>query len=150
MVTQTSRLRLLAHRGTGAMVAFRSYLRLLNADHRRALTRLLAGEHPLGVQTGRTRRIAREDRGCRFCAKRGSVEDEEHVLLCCDGNAELLELRRVWREDALMRTGRVELPGHSRTLATLLWGLSERKVAAAFGRFVFEVFALCDRTAMVR
>ncbi|KII93966.1 hypothetical protein PLICRDRAFT_70555, partial [Plicaturopsis crispa FD-325 SS-3] len=84
-------------------MAFRHYLFLPIARHRKALTRLLQGDTPFAVERGRwderyRKRIPREWRLCRFCHV--GVEDECHALLICDGNGDLACLRKRFLEDA--------------------------------------------------
>ncbi|KAH9831457.1 uncharacterized protein C8Q71DRAFT_675673, partial [Rhodofomes roseus] len=63
----------------------RDYLSITRREHRVALIRPLASDHPLAVEQMRRRTppVPREWRVCRFCARRGSIEDETHTLLRC-------------------------------------------------------------------
>ncbi|KAI5897156.1 uncharacterized protein SCHCODRAFT_01124747 [Schizophyllum commune H4-8] len=74
----------------------RSYLDVHIPAHRKALTRLMLSEHPLAIEqlrrVSRYRpRFDRDLRICRLC--RSAVEDEVHVLLHCDGDDDLVQLR---------------------------------------------------------
>ncbi|XP_045167413.2 RAB6A-GEF complex partner protein 2-like [Mercenaria mercenaria] len=46
------------------------------------------GSHDLEIETGRHRKIERENRLCRKCNK-NIIEDEFHFLLCCEFYSEL-------------------------------------------------------------
>ncbi|KAE9408324.1 hypothetical protein BT96DRAFT_754607, partial [Gymnopus androsaceus JB14] len=65
----------------------RQYLKdIQNAQHRKALTRLLSGDHPLAVVrltwTDNHRiQVPHDERVCRFCKQ--AVETPEHALLEC-------------------------------------------------------------------
>ena len=65
--------------------ARRSYLTLPGPRLRAALVRLATSEHPLAIEALRrlpgADSVPREWRACSFCRKRGSIEDEPHVLL---------------------------------------------------------------------
>ncbi|KAJ6450210.1 hypothetical protein C8R47DRAFT_998968 [Mycena vitilis] len=79
-------------------VVLRHYLDLVvNAKHRKALTRLLVSQHPLAVERMRYKqRYHREDvpRHCRLCRFGcGVVETVEHALFFCTGTVELAECR---------------------------------------------------------
>ncbi|KAI0069520.1 hypothetical protein K474DRAFT_1577863, partial [Panus rudis PR-1116 ss-1] len=78
-----------------AIVSYRDYLDIGNADHRKALTRLLCSDHLFAVEQHRRSpyKPRREWRICRFCRFRDCVEDEAHVLLDCVGSAALTEWR---------------------------------------------------------
>ncbi|KAI0074561.1 hypothetical protein K474DRAFT_1563518, partial [Panus rudis PR-1116 ss-1] len=72
-------------------VRFRGYLTIEDANHRKALCRLICGDHPFAVE--QCRRFSLPDdsgdhipydwRICRFCRRQGCIEDEAHVLLSC-------------------------------------------------------------------
>ncbi|EPS93078.1 hypothetical protein FOMPIDRAFT_1105391, partial [Fomitopsis schrenkii] len=85
-VMSSQRLVILAARPSRSPVLERrDYLSIPNQKHRAALIRLLASDHPLAVEQMRRRTppVPREWRVCRFCARRGSIEDEAHTLLRC-------------------------------------------------------------------
>ncbi len=56
-------------------------LHISNVKHRQSLTRLRLSSHSLNVETGRHRKLVREDRICTLC--RNGVEDETHFLITC-------------------------------------------------------------------
>ncbi|TFK80935.1 hypothetical protein K466DRAFT_441345, partial [Polyporus arcularius HHB13444] len=63
----------------------RTYLTVTHPKHREALVRLIASDHPLGVEEGRRQswEVPRHRRVCRFCRHRNALEDEAHALLAC-------------------------------------------------------------------
>ncbi|KAJ7089312.1 hypothetical protein B0H15DRAFT_780339, partial [Mycena belliarum] len=83
----------------------RHYLMLVpTASHRKALTRLLLGDHSLSVERLRypsryRLAIPREACLCRFCRK--SVEEEVHALLLCEAHGPLVAMRDAFLTDAL-------------------------------------------------
>ncbi|KAK6974103.1 hypothetical protein R3P38DRAFT_2584596 [Favolaschia claudopus] len=87
----------------------RHYLELVvNASHRKAITRLLLSQHPLAVERMRYKQryhrvlVPRDERLCRFGCR--SVETVEHALFFCRGKVELIEWRE-WLADAVPDQG---------------------------------------------
>lgn len=115
------------------------YLTILNAAHRRALTRLVFSEHPFAVErlrrVSRGRKVIREWRRCRWCGI--AVDDEVHVLLACTAHAPLVIIRDDFWEHARRLGGwnsRVRDGGW--TLDTLVGLLLSGPVAGVLARFV--------------
>ena len=61
----------------------KEYLDVLKPGERKLFTRLRSGAHKLYIETGRWKKIPRDERICRFCDS-GKIEDEDHVLWICD------------------------------------------------------------------
>ncbi|KAF8872278.1 hypothetical protein BD779DRAFT_1452936, partial [Infundibulicybe gibba] len=73
-------------------MCFRHYLNVSNADHRKALTRLVLSSHCLALERLRWTEHCRPSvephlRWCRFCQI--AIESPEHALLECTANADL-------------------------------------------------------------
>ncbi|KAK6985081.1 hypothetical protein R3P38DRAFT_2575018, partial [Favolaschia claudopus] len=68
---------------------------VVNASHRRSITRLLLSQHPLAIERMRYKQryhrvlVPRDERVCRFGWR--VVESVEHALLFCRGEVELVE-----------------------------------------------------------
>lgn len=94
------RLEPLGHGEYKAVVMYlRNYLRVVNTNHRKAVTRLLLSSHNLALERMRWSeryhdRVPRELRLCRLCAN--AVESPEHALLLCTGSEELIALREAF------------------------------------------------------
>ena len=58
------------------------YLRIPTFAYRKAIAKIRCSDHPLEVEKGRHRNIARENRICKLCPSR-DVETEEHFLIKC-------------------------------------------------------------------
>ena len=63
---------------------------ILNRTHRIRYTKIRISNHRFAVETGRFRKIPRDERLCLFCKKKQKnkltnsvIEDEKHVLLHC-------------------------------------------------------------------
>ncbi|KAH6913974.1 hypothetical protein BKA70DRAFT_1260038 [Coprinopsis sp. MPI-PUGE-AT-0042] len=69
----------------------RHYLHVANAEHRRALTRVIVSNHYYAVELLQYSRVPRAECFCRFCG--AEVETPEHVLLQCAWNEEIVEAR---------------------------------------------------------
>ena len=61
---------------------FEKYLYIHNFEHRRAISKLRTSSHKLEIETGRWRKIQRENRIRQNCAL-NKVEDESHLLFDC-------------------------------------------------------------------
>ncbi|KAJ7115085.1 hypothetical protein C8R43DRAFT_902791, partial [Mycena crocata] len=117
--------------------------------HRKALARLLLGDHTLSVERLRypvryRRAIPPEERLCRFC--RAAVEDEVHALLDCDAHAPLSVMRAVFLEDAFAYDPELEVAysmlSHYQFLRHLV---SSRRVVIRLAKFVCDVLTLFDK-----
>lgn len=144
LLEESSRLEVLAGRPGNRSLSFRSYLRVPHADHRRALTRLLASEHPLAIQSLREGGTPRDARRCRFCRSMGVVEDEVHVLLVCTASDELATLRESLKTAMAEAVPGLTMPRTGVTFGTLHWLLSDRRLLPLWARYVYDVFALVD------
>lgn len=76
-----------------APLKLRHYLKVVNAGHRRALTKVMVSNHYFAVELLRYARppVERSRRVCRFCRER--VETPEHVWIECLANIEICETR---------------------------------------------------------
>ncbi|KAJ7435445.1 hypothetical protein FB451DRAFT_1062622, partial [Mycena latifolia] len=127
----------------------RHYLTMVAVPaHRKALTRLLLGDHNLNVERLRypvryRLPIPREKRLCRFC--RESIEDEVHTLLDCEGHAPLTDLREMFLSDILARDHalRIAYPtiSHYDFLRRLV---VSRQSVKCFAKYVFDVMDKFD------
>ncbi|KAJ7021684.1 hypothetical protein C8F04DRAFT_972436 [Mycena alexandri] len=114
--------------------------------HRKALTGLVLGDHPLSVERLRyaTRyraAVPRHLRLCRFC--RGAVEDETHALFDCVQNGRLLEVREQFLQylavcDPNLHAYHTQIPNYD----FLLRLISSRKAIKVLAKFVFNVLTL--------
>ena len=72
---------------------YETYLNVLPAKYRIALSRLRLSSHKLRIETGRysQNRTERRNRLCTFCDK-GEIEDEYHFILICEAYQQLRRL----------------------------------------------------------
>ena len=138
--------RVMVHR----TLAFRDYLHVEHPAHRRALTRLIASDHPFAIEQLRrlVRFVPREDRVCRFCRLPGVVETEAHVLIDC-ADPRLTLIREEFMSEAF-RTVRA-LVRQRRNLGSvdfLKALLSRRPLYDRLGEYVHEVFTLCGEVPL--
>ncbi|KAJ7464598.1 hypothetical protein FB451DRAFT_959005, partial [Mycena latifolia] len=122
----------------------RHYLTMVTIPgHRKALTRLLLGDHNLSVERLRypvryRLPIPREKRLCTFC--RDAIEDEVHALLDCVGLASLTALREDFLSDVLARDYALRAAYPSVSHYDFLRRLvSSRRSVTRFAKYVFEV-----------
>ncbi|KAJ7123211.1 hypothetical protein C8R46DRAFT_1253308 [Mycena filopes] len=97
--------------------------------HRKALTGLLLGDHPLSVER------------LRLC--RGAVEDEAHALFDCVLNRRLVRIREEFLQnladcDPDLHTFHAQISSYD----FLLRLVSSRKAVKVFAKFVFQALAL--------
>ncbi|KAJ7156267.1 hypothetical protein C8R46DRAFT_910045 [Mycena filopes] len=126
----------------------RHYLVLVvNAGHRKALTRLLLSQHPLAIERLRYKKrrhttiVPRPLRQCRFGC--GKVETVEHALFFCE-KSELVVAKRI----TFTITVSGDVPAvlvvspatASSTLKALIFNRSSVCQVAKFAHFVFKVF----------
>jgi hypothetical protein len=121
----------------------RHYLMMVaDPAHRKALTRLLLGDHTLSVERLRyparhRLSIPRHERLCRFC--RTGVEDEVHALLDCNTSVRLADMRAQFLEDAFLRDGELKVAftqmSHYEFLRRLV-SLRGRRCSASRNTFV--------------
>ena len=131
----------------------RDYLQVRNAENRKALARLYAGDYPLAVETlthgdsayhnGIQRLVVPlDERRCRFCAD--VVETPEHALLTCAGSptlvaarvAFLVQINRLWPDFTAPVDEEDALPA----LRSLLGREAVLSVLGAFTHKVFQIF----------
>lgn len=134
------------HRNVNRAAAqYRSYLDIPTPHHRKALTLMLTGEHPLlDVRGGwaiRGWKIAPEWRLLRFCAE--DVEDAIHALFNCDAHADLSHLRHCfWNDvtavDATLRGSLQDLAHWVRQLCMQ----PVTRTAARLARLAFNILQL--------
>ena len=128
----------------------RSYLDVHIPAHRKALTRLMLSEHPLAIEqlrrTSRYRpRIDRDLRICRLC--RGAVEDEVHVLLHCDGDNDLVQLRSEFLAGLRGTMPRLERTWDKEFIQCVVAG--PPAAIASFARFVHRAFLRVTATPLL-
>jgi hypothetical protein len=135
------------------VVFFRHYLQVQVPGHRRALTQLLLGDHPLGVeQLRRAGRyhpsVPRPDRLCRLC--REDVETPEHILLICNVLPALSLLRHNFCLN--LQTHGLQLPCVTCANATcVLQGLVySRSSIDLLAKYVYDALAIVGETPLYR
>ncbi|OCH84150.1 hypothetical protein OBBRIDRAFT_742081 [Obba rivulosa] len=144
-ILNSSRLRILSARPLQvSVVAFHPYLRIAHTRHRKALARLIASEHPLRVELMRRDGVVREARLCRFCD--GAVEDEEHILFTCEGDARLVARRELFWQDAVRTWPALQDIRRRRSVSLL--GLLHQLLAhngatTALAHYVYDIFQCC-------
>ncbi|TRM58327.1 hypothetical protein BD626DRAFT_463973 [Schizophyllum amplum] len=122
---------------------YRSYLDIAMPHHRKALTRLITGDHELlgvrGAWAIRGKYIAYEWRLCRLCA--ASVEDAVHALFTCIGRPQLAALRHAFWDDigAADDTIRATSPDPAAWIRVLA---ANPGTQARLGKFAFDVLHL--------
>ncbi|KAF6750695.1 hypothetical protein DFP72DRAFT_817439 [Ephemerocybe angulata] len=123
-----------------APVALRQYLRVSHPGYRRALTRVLLGEHRYAVRR-RGWGQARDRCLCRFCGR--VTETVEHLWLVC-GRSEVLAAGRrrfmvdIWKAASLEE--RAELQGlNDDARSQLKVILSSRRWVTISARFAYEI-----------
>lgn len=127
---------------------FRHYLSVPVPAHRKALTRFLLSDHLLGVERLRhderyRPRIPRLFRLCRFC--RAAVEDEEHAVLSCTANLDLMRLRQdffrdIYPLDDKLRGLRQQLSPYD----FLLHLVRHRGIVRRMAKYIYDVFAIYE------
>ncbi len=135
-----------AHRAGSSILRLRGYLHLPILDHSTAITQLLASDHPFQVEQLRWTHpsVAREAQCCWFCNADGSIEDEAHTLLDCNGSFSLLRLR------SLMLVAVFQTCPHLRRQRTSLSSIDflahvllEPQAAPYLAHYIHAVFELC-------
>ena len=56
---------------------------MLKPGKRKLFSRFKSGVQKVYIETGRWKKISRDERICRFCES-GKIENEDHVLWICD------------------------------------------------------------------
>ncbi|TFK82026.1 hypothetical protein K466DRAFT_452983, partial [Polyporus arcularius HHB13444] len=127
-----------------------AYLTVTNAAHRESLVRLLTSDHKLAVEELRrlppAEAVPHLHRICRFCRRRGAVEDEVHVLVECeDGRlvARREEFYTYVRASLYPDLDRIQFRMSS-SMKFLHFLLSRDKLAPSVAEYVHDVFALVD------
>ena len=132
-------------------LAMRPYLMEVgNADDRKAITKLITGDHPLAIETLRrlpsNAAVRREWRVCRFCRLRDAIEAEGHILLDCKSNV-MTSLRTQFHWRAREIDDSFETPQASTEPYTTITKLLHRTVfLPSLARFVREIFDVCETT----
>jgi hypothetical protein len=135
-------------------VVLRHYLDLVvNAKHRKALTRLLVSQHPLAVERMRYKqRYHRENvpRHCRLCRFGcGVVETVEHALFFCTGAVKLTECRGMFVDTVRDRDPRiltVTPDNGTEILKTLIF---RRDTVCQIAKLAHKIFAIFGEEPMV-
>ncbi|KAI0712862.1 hypothetical protein C8T65DRAFT_532643, partial [Cerioporus squamosus] len=130
------------------------YLAVKHNEHREAMVRLLTSEHKLAVEELRrvpsSEAVPLHRRICRFCRRRGAVEDEVHVLVVCED--ERLDRRR-YELYAFIRGSLYpdlhKIRRRHSPAAFLNFLLSRDKLLPAFAHYVYDVFELVDLVPML-
>ncbi|KAJ6497388.1 hypothetical protein C8R45DRAFT_822685, partial [Mycena sanguinolenta] len=135
-------------------VILRHYLVLVvNAKHRRALTRLLLSQHPLAVERMRYKQryhrvhVPRDMRRCHFgCAE---VETVEHALFFCRRSEELEDCRQKFIKT--MQTIGPRLSSRSPWNATTVLKslIFRRGTVCQTAKFAHKMFAIFEKELMV-
>ncbi|KAF6752456.1 hypothetical protein DFP72DRAFT_815407 [Ephemerocybe angulata] len=88
--------------GLPAACKFRDYLNIRNAQHRKAVTKVLTSNHWYAIESLRYARtpVPPEMRRCRLC--RQKIETPEHAMFECDGIPELVTRRRSFVEKLML------------------------------------------------
>ncbi|CAK5267463.1 unnamed protein product [Mycena citricolor] len=130
---------------------FRHYLSVTNPDHRKTLTRLLLSSHSLAIERlrwtdARRPRIDPSERKCRLC--RNAPETPEHVLLICDGDVSLIQLR-----NTLMTKFKLDVPAmppleSMPEIEFLRRMLFHRETIGLVAKFAYEVMAIFESKPM--
>ncbi|KAJ7023058.1 hypothetical protein C8F04DRAFT_1193808 [Mycena alexandri] len=117
--------------------------------HRKALTGLLLGDHPLSVERLRYATRYRDTvphylRLCHFC--RGAVEDKTHALFDCVQNGRLQGVREQFTQslavcDPNLYAYHTQIPNYD----FLLQLISLRKAVKVLAKFVFNVLTLFQK-----
>jgi hypothetical protein len=130
-------------------LAFRHYLLVYNAQHRKALTRLLLSSHPLASERLRwpdryRLYVPAEKRLCRFCSLK--CETPEHALLECLAHTSLALLRadflaKIYSAVPSLPPINVLTQDPAHFICVLL---DQRKVTYLLARFVFDIFEVYE------
>ena len=141
-----------AHNGPSATtLAMRLYLTEdMPQEVRKAITRLVSGDHPLAIEALRRmpagRKIRREWRVCRFCHDKTAIEDEGHVLLkCTDPRVVALRTEFYWRaleKDEAFEEPHPNVETNRATIRLLLRTVLLPRLAGC----VHTLFRLCEDT----
>ncbi|KAJ7464409.1 hypothetical protein FB451DRAFT_1489651, partial [Mycena latifolia] len=136
------------------IVILRHYLTLVvNAAHRKSLTRLIVSQHLLAVERMRSKiryhreDIPREHRLCRFGC--GTVETAEHALFFCDGTEALVERRNQFVASASTKEPRLQEMTADRARAVLRDMIFRCDTVCRIAKYVDRVFAIFDRYPLV-
>ncbi|KAJ7724995.1 hypothetical protein DFH07DRAFT_1003465, partial [Mycena maculata] len=136
-------------------VFLRHYLVLVvNAKHRKALTRLLVSQHPLAVERMRYKQrrhrviVPHDERLCRFGCNH--VETVEHALFfCSQAGEELLQYRRAYTTAMQMTDPQVATVAPWNATNVLRSLIFRRETVCQSAKFVCKVFAIFDAVPMV-
>ncbi|EJD36320.1 hypothetical protein AURDEDRAFT_24529, partial [Auricularia subglabra TFB-10046 SS5] len=131
----------------GPVLALRRYLLLENAQHRKAMTRILLSCHALAVERLRwpqryRARVDFDDRLCRFCLT--SVETPEHILLKCGANAQITELRMAFLTELRASSEIPALTPSSEAIPYLRRILSLEDAFDITAKWMFQTMELVD------
>lgn len=130
----------------------RNYLRVINANHRKAVTRLLLSGHNLALERMRWadryhESVPRERRLCRFCS--AAVESPEHALLLCTGSEELVSLRDTFLTSiALVLPSLRDRISPSTAVICVQQILFREDTIQQAARFVYEVLEVYDKVPL--
>ncbi|KAK7684313.1 hypothetical protein QCA50_012637 [Cerrena zonata] len=130
------------------VLLFRKYLEIPTLKHRRALTRLLVGEHPIAIERLRRDNIPREWRICRYCQRRGVVEDEAHILLECISSHALEDCRLQFISSmaGLLPLVTRRTPHREHRLSLIIQALACKETLGHVAGFVADVFDILEVT----
>ncbi|GBE82390.1 hypothetical protein SCP_0407740 [Sparassis crispa] len=136
-------------------LAFRHYLRVTCAEHRKALTRLLVSDHALAVeQLRRAERgratVPREWRICRLCRHRDIIEDPVHALFECTSHPDLVSLRDTFLNTVFAE--RTNLRTAYNTLSRLAFTrelIAQEHSIALLAKFAHDVLQIFTRENLI-
>ncbi|KZV91024.1 hypothetical protein EXIGLDRAFT_616178 [Exidia glandulosa HHB12029] len=137
----------------GPACAMRGYLKILNGQHREALTRLLLSCHTLAVERLRWVERYRDyvpyaERTCRLC--KTEVETPEHVLLVCPADDDITSLRGTYLERmAEVHDALPEWMADGDATAYLRHLLSLDISIALTAEWIYDTMLLIDRQPML-
>ncbi|KAJ7242376.1 hypothetical protein B0H12DRAFT_850304 [Mycena haematopus] len=139
---------------TKITVILRHYLELVvNAKHRKALTRLLVSQHCLAVERMRykqhyhRREVPRSERLCRFGC--GEVESVEHAIFFCDGSARLTECRALYLDPLAVSEPAVLVVATDSAAAVLKSLVFRRDTVCQVAKLAFKVLEVFNEEPMV-
>ena len=133
-------------------IALRQYLKdIQNAQHCKALTRLLSGDHPLAVVhltwTDNHRiQVPHDERVCRFCKQ--AVETPEHALLECT-HQPLVDLRSSFLQEFYRLQPRpVVLNNNMDKRSYLAYLASSQPSFSVLAKWVYSMIKVYNGTVM--
>ncbi|KAJ7170256.1 hypothetical protein C8R43DRAFT_875940, partial [Mycena crocata] len=132
----------------------RHYLTLVvNANHRRAITRLLLSQHNLAVErlrhsARRKEPVPRHLRLCRFgCNK---LESVEHALLLCTRSLDLVQKRSRFIAAVSSKVPSIQTVNHDTATVVLKTLIFNRETVCQVAKFAWQAFRVYDTLPLRR